>query len=276
LLDTYRGVRLAEGNKLEVYVDFWHFEQGQIAAYASPAGLVMPWEVLAAMDDIVFTQRRGAYSDTAAARFGVSWLSLVMPTDAGAVNRTLRAMDTQASVPSGVFVFGNASLVSPQEAQARYKAASDWFQKYNHLVVSQGPFFLAKYDPPAQFAEIQANRDPSYPYKPGDTYLGRSPSLAISDVQTGTVTVGKAADVTASVKGPGKLGVRYVLIDPAKGRVVQSGEAAPGTSAGNFKVTLTQEALSGVQPGLYHLYLAAYSDQLATLQERKVDLDVRR
>ena len=39
--------------------------------------LSMPWEVLAAMDDLVFDQRRAAYSDTAAARYDVPWLSLV-------------------------------------------------------------------------------------------------------------------------------------------------------------------------------------------------------
>ncbi len=43
-LDTFKGFRLTEDDKLEVYVDYWHFDQDQIAAYASPTSLSMPWE----------------------------------------------------------------------------------------------------------------------------------------------------------------------------------------------------------------------------------------
>ena len=68
-LETFRGFRILDENRLEVYVDYWHFEEKLIAGYASPASLSMPWEVLAAMDNLVFVQRRGAYSGPAAARF---------------------------------------------------------------------------------------------------------------------------------------------------------------------------------------------------------------
>ena len=49
-LDTFKGFRLTDDDQLEVYVDYWHFDEGQIAAYASPTSLSMPWEILAAMD----------------------------------------------------------------------------------------------------------------------------------------------------------------------------------------------------------------------------------
>lgn len=274
-LETFRGYKILDGHTLEVYVDFWHFEQNQIASYASPSGLVMPWELLAAMDDLVFTQRRAAYSDTAAARFSVTWLSLVMPTDAGLVNRTLRTMDTASTVPQGVFVFGNQALVSPEEAKARYKASMDWFAARNHLFVGNGPFFLARYDPAAQFAEINAFRDPTYPYHPGDLYLGQAPGIEISDIEHGDVTAGKAADVSATARGPGNVAMHYVLIDPTTSKVLQSGDAKAGQN-GRFTVSLEPGTTTGLRAGLYNLYLAAYSDQVATLEERKVDLDVRK
>ena len=180
---------------MEVYVDFWHFEESQIGSYATPTGLSMPWELLAAMDDLVFEQRRAAYSDTAAGRFNVPWLSLVMKRDAGAVERTLKSFLSKATLPASVFTVANIALVSPEEAMARYEAAVAWFDTYEHLVIANGPFFLARYDPPAQFAELHAFRDPSYPFKPGDWYLGEAPRIEIVAVDEDAVSIGQAADI---------------------------------------------------------------------------------
>lgn len=272
-LETFRGYRIVDNHTLEVYVDFWHFEPSLIASYASPSGLLMPWELLAAMDSLVFDQRAAAYSDTASARFNVPWISLAMKKDAGMVERTLRTMSDKSTVPTGIFTIGNAALVSPQEAKARYQAAIDWYAKYGHLVITNGPFFLSRYDPPAQFAELTAFRDPSYPLHPGAWYLGTPPRVDISGIQKGKIAVGKAAQVSAIVTGPGTIGVRYVLLDPSSNTVVKSGDAAP--NPGNkFTVALDEQATSGLRAGLYTLYIAAYSDQVASLTERKIDLDV--
>ena len=78
------------------------------------------------------------------------------------------------SCPPGVFEFGDRTLVTPEEAVARYEAAQEWFDDKEHLVISNGPFYLEQFDPPAQFAELVAFRDPSYPFKPGDLYRGRA------------------------------------------------------------------------------------------------------
>jgi peptide/nickel transport system substrate-binding protein len=100
VLETFKGYRLTDDDRLEVFVDYWHFDSDHIAAYASPASFDMPWEVKAAMDDLVFEQRRAAYSDTAASRYSVPWLSLVLERDAGLVDRTLRAFERDEVVPS--------------------------------------------------------------------------------------------------------------------------------------------------------------------------------
>ncbi|MCL0101943.1 ABC transporter substrate-binding protein [Dehalococcoidia bacterium] len=273
LLSTFQGYRILDNNRVEVYVDFWHFEESQIASYASPASFFSPWELLAAMDDLVFQQRRAAYSDTASNRFDVPWISLVMKRDAGLVERTLMDFLDGKFIPGGVFTIGNRSLVSPEEADARYRAAIDWFETYEHLVISNGPFFLSRYDPPAQFAEIKAFRDPTYPFQPGDWHLGRAPSLDISEVVLGEVVVGRAIDVTAVVNGPGNVAVRYILLDPATSEVVTSGNA-DRVDKEKFVVRLSAKVTGGLSPGLYRLFLAAHSDQVATLTERRVDLEL--
>ena len=98
-LDTIKGFRFLDDGRVQVFVDYWHFDNDYIAAYASPTALSMPWPVLAAMDDLVFNQRRAAYSDTAAARQHVPWLSLVMSQDDHLVQRTLKQMQLKSARP---------------------------------------------------------------------------------------------------------------------------------------------------------------------------------
>ena len=206
-----------------MYVDYWHFDQDQIAAYASPTSLTMPWEILAAMDDLVFNQRRAAYSDTAAARYDVPWLSLVLTRDAKSVDRTLRQFAGRHTMPAGVFQMGSRTLVTQDEADARYQAAHDWFDQYGHLVISNGPFFLARYDPPAQFAELDAFRDPTYPFTARDFDLGPSPTLSIDPIEGATAGIGQEVSIPVTVQGQGTLALQYLLLDPASGQVVQKG-----------------------------------------------------
>jgi peptide/nickel transport system substrate-binding protein len=273
VLETFKGYRLTEDDRLEVYVDYWHFDQDSIAAYASPVSFDMPWEVKAAMDDLVFEQRRAAYSDTAAARYGVPWLSLVLERDAGLVDRTLRALERDEVVPAGVFQFGDRTLVTPEEAVSRYEAAQEWFDEKDHLVISNGPFSLERFDPPAQFAELVAFRDPGYPFKPGDLYRGEPPELHIDDIESEAIVPGEDGVVTATVTGPGTVSLRYLLLDPAVGQVVDSGQAEPSDD-GSFSVTVPADVTGGLFPGFYQLYLAAESDALARIDERRVDLEV--
>ena len=272
-LDTIRGYRILDDNRLEVYVDFWHFDEHQIASYASPTGLSTPWELLAAMDDLVFEQRRAAYSATAAARFNVTWLSLVVERDARLMVRALRDFAAGGTLPEGVFTVGDVSLTSEAEAQERYQAAIDWFDEHGLMVISNGPFMLTRYDPPAQFAELVAYRDSSYPYRPGQWFFGAAPRLEIGRVTAEPVTAGRAAEVTAEVQGPGELGLRYVLVDPAEGVIVADGQVQP-SSSGSFTVRLDSETTTGLAPGVYTLSLAAFSNEIASLAERIVNLDV--
>ncbi len=272
-LETFRGFRMLDENRLEVYVDYWHFEESLIAAYASPAGLGMPWEILAALDDLVFEQRRAAYSDTAASRFNVPWISLVMNRDARLVERTLKRFRSSGAVPPGMFRFGANNLVNQTEARERYQAALDWYEERGHFVISNGPFLLSRYDPPAQFAELTAFREPGYPFRPGDWSYGDPPVLRIEPIGQSTVRGGRDAEVSVRVVGPGALGVRFLLIDPVAREVVLSGDAV-GAGNGDFTVMLPGRVTRDLFPGFYELALVAYSDSIAPVVDRSVDINI--
>jgi peptide/nickel transport system substrate-binding protein len=260
LLDTFRGIRVLDENRLEVYLDFWHFEEAYIASYASLTSLPLPWEIMAAMDELVFEKRMAAYSQSAAARFNVPWFSLVMSSDAALAARALREFQDKGFIPENIFTIGGKDWVSPGEAELRYQASLDWYDEYQHLVISQGPFYIVRYDPPAQYAELLAFRDSGYSFKPGDWYFGRVESFEFTGVEE------SEGMVRVQVQGPGKLGLDYVIFDLASGQVEETGQAKK-IGEGQFEVSL--EDVSG---RLVQVYLLAYSDQIAVVKEKEVQI----
>ncbi|PZC46644.1 MAG: peptide/nickel transport system substrate-binding protein [Chloroflexi bacterium] len=272
-LETVRGIRVLDDDRLEVYVDYWHFAEDYIADYASISGLSMPWEVLAAMDEVVFEDRRAAYSATSAQRFSVPWINLVLDNDSRLVRRALLSMQDEDRFPSGVFEVGGKSYVSNQDAQQRYEAALAWIAEYGMAVISNGPFQLVRYDPPAQFAEVEAFRDPTYPFKPGDWYHGSPPAVTLRSVETTSVGIGSSASFDFQILGPGEKGARYVLRNPATGAVLGSGTASTANNE-DYSIDLPSSLTGGLAPGLYHLFVLGFSDQVSTPVERRVDLDV--
>lgn len=272
-LETVRGFRVLDENRLEVYVDYWHFVDDYIAEYASISGLSMPWEILAAMDKLVFEDRRAAYSNTAAQRFNVPWLSLVMSNDTRLVRRALLNMLDRDAYPSAVFEVGGTTLATLEDARQRYQATLDWIEEHGMAVISNGPYQLSRFDPPAQFAEIVAFRDPTYPFKPGDWYRGAPPTIGFEIVETAGIGTDSAATINISVQGPGQVQVRYLLQDAVTGQIVAQGEAQH-MSGDQYTIELSAQVTSNLTPGPHSLFVVASSDQVSSLAERRLDVQV--
>ena len=272
--ETVKGYRVLDAQRIEAYVDFWHFEEDYIAAYAIPSSVGTPWELLYALDELVFRQRRGAFSDTAAARFKVPWISLVLDRDARLVRRVVLDLQRKAQVPEAALTLPgeSAPLADADEAAARYQALLDWFKAKGHLVIGNGPFTLERYDPGAQYAELKAFRHADYPFTPADLYVGQPELITFTDIQADALATGEAYEVSMELDGPGELAVLYILKDASSGEILFSGEAAPqGDNA--FAIALTEEETDDLDFGLFELTLAAYSDELARVTERKVEIE---
>ncbi|PVV83662.1 ABC transporter substrate-binding protein [Dehalogenimonas alkenigignens] len=271
VLDTFKGFKILDANRIEVYVDYWHFVPDYIASYAVPASLTTPWEILAAMDNIVFDKRQGAYSDTAAARFNVDWLSTVNKSHALRIRTVLSGFKDAGTVPNLIFDTPQ-TRVSFSSAPARYQASMDFYDSYSHLAISNGPFKLVRFDSAAQYAELDAFRDPGYPFKPGDKYLGAAQLVDIKNVTSGKLEPGKAAEITVELTGTGTLAVDYSLVDPATSKVLKSGQAQG--SGTRFTVALSAADTQNLKQGIYYLYLLGSSDAVSQVTERRVDVDM--
>lgn len=271
LLETFKGYVFGD-ETVDVYVDYWHFVEGSIAAYALPSGVATPWEILAAMDDVVFDKRTGAYSDTAAARFSVPWISLVTESDARLVLRSVKEFGRKKTIPAGVFDIGGTTIVSEDEAKARYDAAEEWFKNTNLLVISNGPYQLSKYDPPAQFAQLDAFRPEGYPFTVDDFRFGEPPDLMVTATAPDSIALGDDISIPVTVDGPGTLAVYYTFIDSSAGDVLESGIASGDD--GNFTVAIDPSVSATLFPGLYELVVLASSSDLAKVAQQRLDLSI--
>ena len=143
--------------------------------------------------------------ETTAARFSVPWISLVTESDARLVLRSVKQFEREGTVPGGYFEVNGTSLVTSEEALARYEACGTWFDTSNLLVVANGPYQLTRYDPPAQFAQLDAFRDPSYPFTVEDYRFGPIPTITIEPIGSLTAVLGDAIAVPVTVTGNGDL-----------------------------------------------------------------------
>lgn len=271
VLETIRGYRILGDRRLEVYIDYWHFDRDHIAEYA--AGFPStPWEMDAATDHVVFAQRRANYSETAAKRFGVPSLSLVLKDHVDLVRAALRELRDQKFVPEPLRGSGPVRI-TPEEAVARYDAALRWIEERKLAVISNGPFRLVRFDPPAQFAELEAFRDPTYPFKPADWYHGHLRRIEFARVDIPAIFPGAKAKVSIKLEGAEPLHVRYTFLESGTDRIIKKGDAE-AVGATEFRISLPSELTANLSPGLYHLHLIAYSDKLASPSERLAELNI--
>lgn len=278
ILDVFRGFRVLDNNRFEVYLDYWHFETSYIASYANVASLSMPWEVLAAMDNLVFDKKMAVYSKGAAARWTLPQISLAVRGGNGGAKLVIdeiRGFEKAQRIPAGVFSIGPKNFVEMPAAIARYQAALKWFDTYQLLVISNGPFMLTRYDPAAQYAELTAFRDSGYPFKQGDWYMAKPGEIQLSRVNVpGRVDVANVNVITANVTGPGRLGVNYFVVDSTTGALVASGQATKDPSGNSFRIEIQGNAFASFRGKTLDLYVLAYSDAVILVKEQYRRLSV--
>ena len=160
-IQTIMGVNPIDEDTIEVYVNYWHFDEKEIADWAQIWSL-MPWEITAAMEKAV-TDGKVSFSRSGATSKNVSWLSLIIPNDANIIKNNLQEFKEANHIPRSL----RENSQSSEYFQKRYDSSIKWIEAKNHAVISNGPFYLESYSPESRTIKVSAFEDDSYPFKKG-------------------------------------------------------------------------------------------------------------
>ncbi|MBM2852161.1 MAG: transporter substrate-binding protein [Candidatus Nitrosotenuis sp.] len=158
---TLVGIRPIDDHTIEVYVNYWHFDDSEIAEWAG-VWPVMPWEIIAAMEKIVL-DGKASFSRTDAQAKDLDWLSLLVPRDTSMVKEILDEFQKTKYAPEALLSFDNTS----QYYDSRYESAIKWIENKNHAIISNGPFYLDNYSPEARAITVRSFNDSTYPFEAG-------------------------------------------------------------------------------------------------------------
>ena len=159
-IESIIGVNQIDEDTLEVYVDYWHFDEGEIASWADSWDTT-PWEISAAMEKAV-TEGKVSFSRSGATSKNVNWLSLIIPNDAHMIKNYLQEFKNEKFIPIALDGYQNSEYY-----QNRYESSIKWIENNNHAVISNGPFYLESYAPESRTITVKTFEDDSYPFKIG-------------------------------------------------------------------------------------------------------------
>lgn len=161
-IQTIKGIIPVDEDTFEVYVDYWHFDEGEIADWADIPTPV-PWEITAAMEKAV-TDGKVSFSRSGAVSKNVNWLSLIIPNDANLIKDYLQGFKDTNYIPDSL----KENNQNTQYYQDRYDSSIKWIEENNHAVISNGPFYLESYAPESRTITVNAFDDDSYPFQIGE------------------------------------------------------------------------------------------------------------
>jgi peptide/nickel transport system substrate-binding protein len=158
---TLVGIKPIDDDTVEVYVDYWHFDEAEIAAWATPWSS-MPWEIVAASEDAVL-DGKVSFSRSGGVSKSVSWLSLLVPNDANIIKEHLTEFKESKYIPPSL----RDSEYDWQYFEGRYDAAIRWIDENKHAIISNGPFYLNNYSPESRTITINSFDSTGYPFDAG-------------------------------------------------------------------------------------------------------------
>ncbi len=243
-MKTLQGVRVIGPDTIEVYVDYWHFDHGEIAEWAAIKAY-MPWEMYAAMERAVLDGKT-AFSRTTATVKDVSWLSLIIPSDVAIIQEYLEGLAAAGHVPDSLA--GENAM-----RQERYAAALSWIEETGHALISNGPYTMGGYSPESATITVRQFADESYPFEAGawsEFETAKTPLITQIFVP---FLVEPGQDVTVLVATEDASSIKYFARDSA-GMTV-SGE----TAAAEGLVTIPLD-IAGFAPGAASVNVYAVSE----------------
>ncbi|MEK6979851.1 MAG: ABC transporter substrate-binding protein [Thermoproteota archaeon] len=206
-VQTIIGIKPIDEDTIEVYVNYWHFDEDEIADWAA-IWSQMPWEISAAMEQSVI-DGKASFSRSGATNKNVSWISVIIPNDAKMIQSYLNEFSEKKYIPKSLESFETDFNYFDN----RYTASSEWVKVHNHAVISNGPFYLSAYSPESRTIIVNAFDDETYPFKLGHwSEFEKTEFPKITNVNVPNI-IQKGTDLEISVETSHADSILYFLTD---------------------------------------------------------------
>ena len=228
-VQTIIGIKPVDEDTVDVYVNYWHFDEGEIADWAA-LWSSMPWEISAAMEQSVI-DGKASFSRSGATNKNVSWISLIIPNDAQMIQSYLNDFSEKRYIPKSLESFETDF----NYFNSRYTASSEWIELNNHAVISNGPFYLSAYSPESRSITVNAFEDETYPFKLGHwSEFEKTEFPKITNVNLPNI-IQKGTELEINIETSHADSILYFLID-SNGNSTLSELISTGKNSTNIKI----------------------------------------
>lgn len=230
------------------------------------AGIGVSWEISEALARLVALGKSasGTVWSFSGSKKGTTEVDVLNAKCVADIKAELNKMINEKWIPECLRGYTTA-----EKAINRYRAAIKWIDTYGHAYISNGPFYLAKYDANANYAEVKAFRDATYPHT-AQGWLNKLKRtiLSVENVEIAMLNmrgkdikvkmrVGQAIYPEVQTK-PATVGTATVTLMTDKGEVVFD---AKRTAAGIFEATIPGSATKDLQAGTYTVVIQLSGDK---------------
>ena len=247
------GVNQIDEDTVEVYVDYWHFDEGEIAQNAE-LWSSMPWEILYSMEKAVI-EGKASFSRSGSVNKNISWLSLIIPNDADTIKKNLQNFRDLKDIPPAL----QENTYNFEYYHDRYTSSIKWIDENNHAVISNGPFYLESYSPESRTITVKEFNDKSYPFKAGKWAEFETIKMpTITDIKMNR-TIEKGENISISIKTDNTDSILYFLTN-GKGELISSEKIKTNKNENIIKIN--SEKLENLDIGGNNIKIFAISNSV--------------
>ncbi len=275
--EIFKGIVLNDDGTVTAYFNYNHFLSDRVGAtgalplsvYVGGRPVLVSWEISEALAKLVAEGGKSGTHWSFSADPAFTEVDVLNPKCLADIRAKLEEFKAARYVPGPI-----AKWKSAAEAVASYDAAIAWIDARKNAYISNGPFYINNVDLAANFIELRANRDPSYPFEAGYwNRFFRTVTTRIEAVQPPAFAAkGKEASIGVKVslvdfpadtsrEADAKVSVTLTLVLPGGQKVYKGTFLRPGTftvkipaadmnlKAGSYAV-IVQSALKNEAPSV--------------------------
>jgi len=162
-MEVFKGFRIVSENPLviEYYTDTWYMDAEWIAEAAANAFWPYysqgpgPWHTVA-VTARAEAEGRLAFTADKSTKLNIEWANLIAGPSLQVLSEVLEKCIAEGYVPYAPIL---SRYISKEEALQRYQNLKNWFKRYGHFWVGNGPFYLKSVDVTAKIITLGAYRE---------------------------------------------------------------------------------------------------------------------